>query len=126
MPDELELGKVPVNAKKATPEQLRTVPLNSTNEDSVTKKILASEKKFKITIPSTEKEKEAVLVGINGVFYNIPRDKEVEVPASVVHALKNAVTMTYRIIQDKDADGAKVIEQPVARIPLQAVESTKE
>lgn len=119
---EIELTKVPVNTKKATPDELRKVSLNSTNNDSVTKKILSSESRFKITISSTEKEKEAVIVGINGVFYNIPRDKEVEVPASVVHAIKNAITYTYRVIEDKGEDSAKVIEQPVARIPLQAVE----
>lgn len=119
---EIELNKVPVNTKKATPEELRKVPLNSTNDDSITKKILNSESRFKITISSTEKEKEAVVVGINRVFYNIPRDKEVEVPASVVHAIKNAITYTYRVIEDKGEDSAKVIEQPVARIPLQAVE----
>lgn len=113
------LEKVKVNTKKATSEELRLVPLTAENNETITKKILASEKKVKINIPSTEKDKTAVFVGINGVAYNIPRDKWVVVPMSVVLVLENAKVTEYRVIENKDGDSAKVIAEDRTRHAFQ-------
>jgi hypothetical protein len=127
MSEELELDKAPVNPKKATAEQLKKTPLNSTNADTITKKLLTMAKKFKITIPSTEKDKSAVFVGVNGVAYNIPRDTEVIVPEPVLLVLKNSVTTNYRLVDEKGAESQKVVAENVARFPFQseAAEETK-
>jgi hypothetical protein len=117
---ELELTPAAVNAAKATPEQLRKVPLNSTNNESITKKIMSGEKRYKITIASTEKEKTPVFVGINGISYNIPRDVEVEVPHCVVMTLREAVTKSYTITESPGAEGAKINVASVPRFPVQS------
>ncbi len=39
--------------------------------------------------------REDVVVGVNGVMFNIKRGKPVDVPVEVVHVLENAVTTVY-------------------------------
>lgn len=117
-----ELTKTEVNIKKATPEELRKVPLNAKNAQTITKKILSTEKRVKIKIPSTDKEKTAIFVSVNGVAYNIPRDTEWEVPMSVVKVLENAIVREYRIVESKDADSAKIVAEDRQRIVFSSKE----
>ena len=54
---------------------------------------LRQQRKVRIVIPSGrgEHEKCPVTLGVNGQSYLIERDKEVEVPEAVIHALELAV-----------------------------------
>ena len=115
----LELEDVKVDEKKADADELRKVPISSANSSSITKKILSSERKVMLQIPSTQEDKSAVFVSINGVAFNIPRDKYVEVPYSVVHVLENAKMTQFKVIQDKNADAATVLAEDVSRIAFQ-------
>ena len=87
-----------------------------------TRRVLRAQKKRKIVIPSTEREKEAVVVSINGYVYNIPRDKEVEVPEGVIEVLRNARIKSYSVRKREEGEGNELIEQEVARVPFQTVE----
>lgn len=87
-----------------------------------TRKVLKAQKRRKIVIPSTERDKDAVVVSINGYVYNIPRDKEVEVPEGVVEVLRNAKMKIYTVKTREDGEGNELIEQEVARVPFQTVE----
>ena len=87
-----------------------------------TRRVLRAQKKRKIVIPSTEREKDAVVVSINGYVYNIPRDKEVEVPDGVIEVLRNARIKSYSVRKREEGEGNELIEQEVARVPFQTVE----
>lgn len=113
---ELELDEVKVNENKAPVEALVQAPQTSANSVTLTKKIMEVEKKVKVMIPSTTEDKSAVFASVNGVAFNIPRDKWFEVPVSIVRVLENAKQTTYRVIQDKDADSATVVPEEVSRI----------
>lgn len=110
MEEIMEEGIKPVgiNMEKATIDDLKKIPLNSGNALSVTKSILKKEEKIRIKINSTERDKSAVFVGINGHAYNIPRDTWVEVPKSVLSALNNAVVREYHVNLDAKKDDEKI------------------
>lgn len=52
---------------------------------------------YRIKLHNTDGEagSDAVFVGVNGKGWNIPREKEVDVPAYVVEALNNAVIVEF-------------------------------
>lgn len=77
---------------------------------------LKQQRKVTILIPSTEREKDAVVVGINGYVYNIPRDRECVVPEAVVHVLNNAVITDYELQKRPvGQDGNEMVERKVQR-----------
>jgi hypothetical protein len=74
-----------------------------------TKEILDKQKKYKILIPSTEADKSAIQVAINGYAYNIPRDKVVELPESVIDILNNAAYTTYDVKKREEGEGEVMV-----------------
>ena len=111
-----ELEPAPINVARASNKELHNTPISSKNSSTITKEMLKREKRIILTINSTEKDKGAVFVGINGHAYNIPRDKPVEVPESVVAALKEAKIKEYHIKLDfKGGDKPDVTTQEVSR-----------
>ncbi len=86
-----------------------------------TQAILAKQKKHKIMIPSTERDKGAVPVGINGYVYNIPRDKEVEVPEAVLEVLKNASYTVYTQKKREEGEGNELVGTEVRRFAFQSM-----
>jgi len=87
-----------------------------------TRDILNKQKKYKIMIPSTERERDPVQVSINGYAYNIPRDKEVAVPQSVLEVLNNASHTVYTIKKRAEGEeGNELVPQEVRRFPYQSV-----
>ena len=90
---------------------------------TATKMLLQAQKKVRIMIPSTESSKDAVTVQINGYCFNIPRDKEWDVPESVVKNLQDAKTdqLTLRKRQDGE-EGNEVILTPVLRYAFQRLQ----
>lgn len=87
---------------------------------NATRKILARQDKRVIMIPSSEKDKDAVPVGINGYVYNIPRDKWVEVPDSVCEVLENASITAYTQKKREEGEGNELIATDVRRFPFQS------
>ena len=116
---DLELSEVKVDEKKASVESLKQVPQGSANSNSITKKILDADRKVKLMIPASEKEKSAVFVSVNGVAFNIPRNQWVEVPYSIVAVLENAKCTEYTVQELKGSDSAIVSATDVSRIPFQ-------
>lgn len=67
------------------------------------------QKKVKLMIPSTEHDRQPVPVGINGYVFLIERDKEVQVPESVVQVLRDAKLTTYKQKKREDGEGNELI-----------------
>lgn len=111
-----ELEPAPINVARATNKELHNTPISSKNSSTMTKEMLKREKRYILTINSTEKDKGAVFVGINGHAYNIPRDTPVSVPESVIECLKEAKIKEYHIKLDlKGGDKPDVTTQEVSR-----------
>ena len=85
-----------------------------------TKKDLHKSQLYYLTINSTEKDKNAVPVGINGHVYNIPRDKQVIVPEQVVQVLKNAIVDDFALEKSENGN-IKMKETKYNRIPFSAM-----
>lgn len=83
--------------------------------------VLKKQKKVRIMIPSSEKERDAVQVGVNGYIYNIPRDVEVDVPEAVIEVLNNAKITSYSLKPRTEGEGNEMVPQEVRRIPYQTV-----
>ena len=122
MPEEEleELPAAPVNLNKVPTAELKNIPMASNSAASVTKELLGREKMVLLKINSTEKDKKAQFVGINGHTYLIPRDKYVKVPVSVVAALEEAKITEYHVKSDPsgNADGAEVTSSEVSRFGI--------
>ena len=86
------------------------------------REVVSKQKKYKIMIPSTEREKDAVQVGINGYVYNIPRDKTVEVPEAVIEVLNNAVYTVYTQKKRDEGEGDEWISNEVRRFAYQSMD----
>lgn len=86
-----------------------------------TRDILNKQKRHKIMIPSTERDKEPVQVSINGYAYNIPRDKEVEVPQGVLEVLNNASYTVFTVKKREEGEGNELVGQEVRRFAYQSV-----
>jgi len=74
-----------------------------------------------ITINIAKQDKpggsEPVPVGVQGVLYTIPRGIDVDVPASVVEVLKNAI----QDIVTQDQDTAEIMHEDVLSYPYQVI-----
>lgn len=111
-----ELAPAPINVARASTPELHKTAISSKNSTTMTKEMLNRDKKYIVTINSTEKDKGAVKVGINGYIYNIPRDKPVTVPYSVVKALEEAKIKEYHVKLDfKGGDKPAITSQEVSR-----------
>ncbi|WLD56887.1 hypothetical protein NFC81_09100 [Salinispirillum sp. LH 10-3-1] len=82
-------------AQTAKPNDTGKVTTKSSGGKAATKS-----KKTKILIGEQEGEADYVFVGVNGRQYQIPRGKEVEVPAEVVQVLRDAVTEKFETKTD--------------------------
>ena len=130
--DELEPAPVapaPLNLAKATTSELKKMPISTSNADSVTRELVKRDKLVMLKIQSTERDKSAVYVGINGRNWNIPRDTWVKVPAAVVNVLENAKITQYSVMADpKQKDHAEIESNEVSRFGMstKAVEEPAE
>ncbi len=84
--------------------------------------MLKKQPHVKISIPSTETQKDAIHVAINGYAYNIPRDTDVSLPLSVIEVLRNAKYTTYTLKKRGEGEeGNELVGQDVQRFPFQSV-----
>jgi hypothetical protein len=105
----------------------RSRPNTSATAMTNTKEVLAKEKRVVIKIPSTEKDKTAVKIGINGHTIVVPRDIEAEVPMSVVGALNECIETHYFAVDGgKDSESQKYEKREVMRFPYQIVRQVEE
>jgi len=120
--DELEPAPVapaPLNLAKATTSELKKTPITTTNADSVTRELVKRDKMVMLKIQSTERDKHAVFVGINGRNWNIPRDTWVKVPSCVVATLEEAKITQYAVMADpKQKDHAEIESNEVSRFGM--------
>lgn len=86
-----------------------------------TKEYLQKERLIRIKIPSTETEKGDVSVGVNGHTYLIQRDKEVEVPKSVLDVLNNATKPVTTQEKRTTGEGFDLVSRDVLRFPYVTV-----
>ena len=102
-------------------------PNASATAISNTKEIMSHQKRFIIKIPSTEKDKNAVKIGINGHPILIPRDVESEVSQSVINNLNECVEDHYFAVDGgKDADSQRYEKRQVMRFPYQIIREVTE
>jgi len=108
------------NPSRATTQELKNIPIGSANSQSVTKEILKRSPQVMLRIASTERDKHAQFVSINGVAYNIPRDTWVKVPREVVTTLEEAMITEYEVKADPTkSENATVSSSEVARFSMQ-------
>ena len=87
-----------------------------------TRDALKKQRHYKISIPSTETQKDPIHVAINGYAYNIPRDTEVSLPESVIEVLRNAKYTVYTLKKRGEGEeGNELVGQDVQRFPFQSV-----
>ena len=84
---------------------------------------LRQQRRMRIVIPSGrgEHEKCPVTIGVNGQSYLIERDKEVEVPEAVVHALELAVEKQPLVNVDPVTRERTMSFVPVPRFPYRRI-----
>lgn len=73
------------------------------------------EKRYKLTIATSESDDKPVPVTINGYTYTIPRGVEVEVPEAVIEVLKNAVGQK---LDPKTKEWREVLSYPFSASPI--------
>jgi len=111
----------------APPEvHIPRAPIRRDEEDGasiIVKTMLAlrSQAKVKITIPSSETEKDPVTVSLNGYAYQIKRDEDVEVPKDIEKVLMNAKTTTYVQRKREDGEGNELVPVVSLRFPVSRV-----
>lgn len=119
MPDIPEVAPAKINIGKASTQELKNIPVVSDTSEAVTRELMKRGGKVKIKINSTERDKSAVFVGVNGRGFNIPRDTWVEVPVCVLGVLENAMIREYRVKADpKSSDQAEISSNDVARFGI--------
>lgn len=92
------------------------------NIASKTRDSLHGERKKRIVIPSTEREKTDVPVAVNGYTVLIQRDKEVEVPLSIIEALDNSTMTIYDQVKRPDGqEGYDLVPRKVRRFEYRVV-----
>lgn len=123
IPDQVKGLREDVEAMKQerAQEQKRDLPPTADQMTRKTREVLGKEKKIKIQIPSTETEKDPVVVGINGYVYQIQRDEVVEVPESVAMVLDDAKMSIFVQERRPDGEGNELREIVAQRIPYQTV-----
>jgi len=106
----------PVNIKKASIQELKDTTITSNNVDTVTRELLRRDTMVMLKINSTERDKHAVFVGLNGRCFNIPRDQWVKVPAAIAGVLDEAKITEYHVKMDPTKhDQAEVTPHEVQR-----------
>lgn len=82
-----------------------------------------NDKKITVLIPAQDGVLggQAVIVGVQGKIWNIPRDKEVSLPECVVKVLETAVQTFYEEAGKNDDGTIKWRERNVRRFPMQQV-----
>lgn len=90
------------------------------NVTSKTRDVLSKQRRVKIKIPSTEREKDDVSVGINGHVFLIKRDEFVEVPVAVIEVLNNAKMTVYTQKKREDGEGYELVPAEAQRFPYQS------
>lgn len=122
--DELEpttIAPVEADPTKAKTDKLRATALNDRNSMSVTAEILKREKTVMLKLASTDRDKHAQFVGINGKSWMIPRDQWVSVPESVVATLEECKITNYAVMSDpRQGDSAKIDSSETARFAFQS------
>ena len=122
--EELEIPTVEPTAPKLDKmptAKLKDTAISTKNSDSVTKELLKREKMVMLRLNSTERDKYAQYVGINGRNWQIPRDTWVKVPESVVACLEEAKITTYSVMADpKTKDHAEIESNEVSRFSFQS------
>lgn len=135
MPDNDELDGEPSGApgpfipekkesKLKAAEKYRSIDAASSGDANFvgkTQKHIASAKKMRILIPSTETQREDVFVQVNGVSFQIKRDVEVDIPTPVLEALNNAVQTVYTQTKRPDGEGYDMVPRDVMRFPYRVV-----
>lgn len=128
-PQTEDLDETPVNVSKAPTKELHQMPINDKNNITMTKEMLRRQKKVRIKISSTERDKHAVKVGLNGHVYQIPRDKWWDVPGAVLAALDEAMITDYSVELEGPNRGQVTISEvsrfAVQSKPVEAPESPK-
>ncbi len=84
-----------------------------------TKRALHRQQHYKIIIPSTETEKADVPLGVNGHIYQVKRDEEVVVPASIIEVLDHAKARFYKQVKREDGNGMDLVPFDALRYPYQ-------
>lgn len=123
--EEMELTAPKVDLKKAPNAQLNATPITPENSTTLTKEMLNRQKKYRIKVASTEREKHPVKVSINGYMYLFPRDKWVVVPEAVKATLDEAQIKDYSVELEGPERG-KVTATDVNRFSYQAEEVKQE
>lgn len=113
------LKKRVAELEAAKPSEVPDAPESMILLTQKTREELSGQKKVKVRIPSTETDKDPVVVGINGYVYQIKRDEVVEVPASVAQVLDDAKLTLYVQKKREDGEGNELIETSAQRIPYQ-------
>lgn len=96
-PQTEDIEETQVNVAKAPTKELHQMPITNKNNITITKEMLRRMKKVNIKIASTERDKHAVKVGLNGHTYLIPRDKWFAVPGAVLAVLEEAQVTDYSV-----------------------------
>ena len=109
-PDEAKIPKAPIHK----PDESASIIVR-------TMETLRAQQKVKIIIPSTEFEKDPVVVGLNGYVYQIKRDEAVEVPTSILGVLLEAKITSYVQRKREDGEGNELIATTSLRFPVSRV-----
>jgi len=123
--EEIELTAPKVDLKKAPNSQLSATPITPENSNTLTKEMLNRQKKCRIKVHSTERDKHPVKVSINGYMYLFPRDKWVVVPEAVRATLDEAQIKDYSVELEGPERG-KVTATDVNRFSYQTEEVKEE
>ena len=118
-PETEEIEEAPINVAKAPTKELHQIPISNKNNITITKEMLKREKKVMVKIASTERDKHAVKVGLNGHTYQIPRDKWFAVPGAVLALLDEALVTDYSVELEGPNRG-KVTTSEVQRFGVQS------
>lgn len=123
--DEIELTAPKVDHKKAPNAQLSATPITPENSTTLTKEMLNRQKKYRVKVHSTERDKHPVKVGINGYMYLFPRDKWVVVPEAVKACLDEAQIKDYSV-ELEGPERSKIVATDVNRFSYQAEEAKED
>lgn len=118
-PQTEDIEETKVNVTKAPTKDLHQMPITDKNNITITKEMLRREKKVRIKIASTDRDKHAVKVGLNGHTYLIPRDKWWDVPGAVLAVLDEAMITDYSV-EMEGANRGKVSVTEVSRFAVQS------
>ena len=122
---EQEMAKEKESGSKPplTPEESERLNQSVQKSEAQAAAQLRHQRKVRILIPSGrgEHEKGPVTLGVNGQSYLIERDKEVEVPEAVVHALELAVEKQPLVNVDPVTRERTMSFVPVPRFPYRRI-----